>query len=426
VLTGILLSLLVLAILGLAVAILYHAKRGARLDFSPVSARFDLLEKAHERAERAVREESATSREESATQARNLREEVGAALSRVSEGNEQKFERLRATVEEKLTQMQADNARKLEDMRTTVDEKLEGTLERRLGQSFTLVSERLEQVHKGLGEMQSLAAGVGDLKRVLTNVKTRGTWGEMRLASILEDILAPDQYAPNVATKDGSAERVEFAIKLPGRDEMEGQEVWLPIDSKFPMADYESLVAASEAGDPAGVEAAAAQIQTRIKDSARTISDKYLNPPKTTDFAIMFLPSEGLFAEVVRKPGLVAMLQQQYRVNVAGPTTLAALLNSLQMGFRTLAIQKRSSEVWAILGAVKTEFGKFGQVLGKVKRQLDQASNTIDQAGVRTRAIERRLRDVQGLPSPDADALLEAPEAVPRAGDDADNDAGDA
>jgi len=207
---------------------------------------------------------------------------------------------------------------------------------------------------------------------------------------------------------------------------MEGQEVWLPIDSKFPMADYESLVAASEAGDPAGVEAAAAQIQTRIKDSARTISDKYLNPPKTTDFAIMFLPSEGLFAEVVRKPGLVAMLQQQYRVNVAGPTTLAALLNSLQMGFRTLAIQKRSSEVWAILGAVKTEFGKFGQVLGKVKRQLDQASNTIDQAGVRTRAIERRLRDVQGLPSPDADALLEAPEAVPRAGDDADNDAGDA
>jgi DNA recombination protein RmuC len=295
-------------------------------------------------------------------------------------------------------------------MRKTVDEKLEGTLEKRLGESFKLVSERLELVHKGLGEMQTLASGVGDLKKVLTNVKTRGTWGEFAVGNLLDQVLSPDQYAANVVTKEGSDERVEFAIRLPGRDEGENEVVWLPIDAKFPKEDYERLVDAADRGDSAAIEEAGRQLETRIKNSARDICDKYLNPPKTTDFALMYLPTEGLYAEVVRRPGLVENIQREHRVVVAGPTTFAALLNSLQMGFRTLAIEKRSSEVWKVLGAVKAEFGKFGDVLGSVKKKLHQAADTIDKAETRTRAISRRLRGVEELPAAEARALLGAAE----------------
>jgi DNA recombination protein RmuC len=276
-------------------------------------------------------------------------------------------------------------------------------LEQRLGESFRSVSERLEQVHRGLGEMQTLASGVGDLKKVLSNVKVRGTWGEVQLGNLLEQVLTPDQYATNVATNEFNGARVEFAIRLPGHDL---GPVWLPIDAKFPVEDYQRLADAQEAGDPAGADAAAKQLEMRIRQCARDICTKYLNPPQTTDFAIMFLPTEGLYAEVVRRTGLVDAIQRECRVVVAGPITLWAILNSLQMGFRTLAIQQRSSEVWAVLGAVKTEFGKFGGVLEKVQKKLKQVSNDMDQAGVRTRAIERKLRDVQELPPAEAHRLL--------------------
>ena len=332
-------------------------------------------------------------------------EAFSAQLAKLTESNAKKFEELRAIVETRLAQIQADNTNKLEEMRRTVDEKLQGTLERRLGESFQLVSERLELVHKGLGEMQHLASGVGDLKKVLTNVKTRGTWGEMQLGNLLEQMLSPEQFAANVATKMGSNERVEFAIKLPGRDGPEGQVVWLPIDAKFPREDFERLVEASERADAAAVEEAGRQLELRVKNEARGIRDKYLDPPHTTDFAILFLPTEGLFAEVVRRPGLMDFLQREYRVSVAGPTTLTAQLNGLQMGFRTLAIQQRSSEVWAVLGAVKTEFGKFGEVIDRVQKKIQEASNVIDTAATRTRAIERKLRDVQELPAAEVTAL---------------------
>jgi len=399
-------AVLVAALVLVAVAIFWHGRQKRPVDLSPVSGKLEALEKVQERSERAMREDFAKNREEGSAHSRNLREEVGSALKGLGDSNERRFESLRETVERKLAQIQEDNAKGLEAMRLTVSEKLEGTLERRLGQSFKLVGEQLEQVQKGLGEMQSLASGVGDLKRVLTNVKTRGTWAEMRLGNLLEQMLSSDQYEANVVTKEGSGERVEFAIRLPGHDQLEGEVVWLPIDSKFPMAAYERLVEASEKGDAGAVDAAGKEMETRIKDEAEKISEKYLNPPKTTDFGIMFLGCEGLYAEVVRRPGLVALLQQDYRVNVTGPSTLAALLNSLQMGFRTLAIQKRSSEVWAVLGAVKVEFGKFGEVLGKVSKKLHEATNTIEQAGVRTRAIERELRKVEALPSDKARALL--------------------
>jgi DNA recombination protein RmuC len=286
-------------------------------------------------------------------------------------------------------------------------------LEKRLGESFRQVSERLEQVHKGLGEMQNLAIGVGDLKKVLTNVKTRGTWGEMQLGNLLEQILTPEQYAQNVATKQGSAERVEFAIKLPGRDTHDGKTVWLPIDAKFPKEDYERLVEASERADADAVEQAAKQLELRIKAEAGDIRDKYIDPPNTTDFGILFLPTESLYAEVLRRNGLMETLQREFRVVVTGPTTLAALLNSLQMGFRTLAIEKRSSEVWAVLGAIKTEFGKFGGIIEKVQKKLQEASNVIDTAATRTRTIERKLRTVEGLPTNEATALLGEAETEP-------------
>jgi DNA recombination protein RmuC len=328
-------------------------------------------------------------------------------LARLTESNENRLEALRNAIDGKLKQIQEDNSRQLEQMRATVDEKLQGTLEKRLGESFKQVSERLEQVHKGLGEMQVLATGVGDLKRVLTNVKTRGGWGEIQLGTLLEQILAPDQFERDVRTRENSAEAVEFAIKLPGRGDGDCSEVvWLPIDAKFPMEDYQRLVEAQENCDPAAAELAGKMLSATIKNCAKTICEKYLNPPATTDFGIMFLPTEGLYAEVIRRTPLVESLQRECRVIVAGPTTLAALLNSLQMGFRTLAIQKRSGEVWDLLGAVKTEFGKFGTTLEGVKKKLDQAANTMDDAAKRSRAIERKLRNVQELPSEEAEVLL--------------------
>jgi DNA recombination protein RmuC len=284
-------------------------------------------------------------------------------------------------------------------MRNTVDEKLHSTLEKRLGESFKLVSEQLESVHKGLGEMQSLASGVGDLKKILTNVKTRGILGEIQLENLLDQILTPEQYAKNVITKKGGNERVEFAIKLPGRNEKNDSEVWLPIDAKFPREDYEKLIDAYEIGNLQLAEEAARQLETRIKAEARDIREKYLDPPQTTDFGIMFLPVESLYAEILRKPGLFEILQREFRVIVTGPTTLAALLNSLQMGFRTLAIEKRSSEVWALLGAVKTEFSKFNEILVKTQKKLQEASDTIESAAKKSRTIEKKLKDVQVLPS---------------------------
>lgn len=321
--------------------------------------------------------------------------------------NEEKFEAMRRTLETQLRVMQEDNTRKLEQMRATVDDKLQITLEKRLGESFKQVSERLEQVYKGLGEMRTLATGVGDLKKVLTNVKTRGTWGEIRLSHILEQILTPDQYDVNVATQKNSNDRVEFAIKLPGQDTNKEKIVWMPIDSKFPQEDYQRLLDAQEAADKELADKSIKSLEMRIKAEAKFIKEKYLDPPNTTDFGIMFLPVEGLYAEVLRRPGLCDSLQRDYRIVVTGPTTLAALLNSLQMGFRTLAIEKRSSQVWELLGTVKTEFGKFGDVLAKTKKKLQEASNTIDQAEVRTRVIQRKLKKVQEVPQSESVESIE-------------------
>ena len=345
-----------------------------------------------------------------AAQERELKE-LAVQFQSLIVSNERKLDAIRGIVEEKLGLIQTDNARRLDEMRRTVDEKLQATLERRLGESFRLVGERLEQVHRGLGEMQTLAHGVGDLKRVLTNVKARGSWGEVQLGNLLDEILAPEQFGKNVATKASTGERVDYAIKLP-RTGGDDEYVWLPIDAKFPVEDYQRLVDAADKADAAGVDLAAKQLEMRIRACAQNICEKYLNPPNTTDFGIMFLPTEGLYAEAVRRVGLIEALQREYRVVVAGPTTLAALLNSLQMGFRTLAIQKRSSEVWSILGAVKTEFGKFGDVLTSVQKKLAEASATIDKAGVRTRAIRRKLREVEELPPADAQAALGTTDAA--------------
>jgi DNA recombination protein RmuC len=387
-----------------------------------------------------VRDEFGRNRQESAGSARLAREEIGSTLKFSSDSqlkqlrqiagmqkdqldsfskqllemtklNEEKLETMRNTVETQLRTLQEDNNRRLEQMRAVVDEKLQSTLEKRLADSFRQVSERLEQVYKGLGEMRSLATGVGDLKKVLTNVKTRGTWGEIRLSHILEQILTPDQYEVNVATKKASSERVEFAIKLPGQGSHREKTVWLPIDSKFPQEDYQRLLDAQEAADKVQAEKSVKNLETRVKAEAKAIREKYIDPPNTTDFGIMFLPVEGLYAEVLRRPGLCDSLQRDYRIVVTGPTTLAALLNSLQMGFRTLAIEKRSSEVWELLGAVKTQFSKFGEVLAKTKKKLQEASNTIDQAEVRTRVISRKLSKVQELPQADSTKLME-PEAT--------------
>ena len=332
-----------------------------------------------------------------------------AQLAQLAEANERRLTEIRQAVEQRLASLQEGNEKKLDQMRATVDEKLHATLEQRLGESFKQVADRLEQVHKGLGEMQTLARDVGSLNRVLTNVKTRGIFGETQLAGLLEQVFTPEQYAVNVATVPGSSERVEFAIRLPGQRGPEaggGAPLWLPIDAKFPREDYERLLDAQERADPAAVEAAAKAIESRLRAEARSIRDKYLSPPHTTDFAILFVPTEGLYAEDLRRPGLLEALQREFKVMLAGPTTLLATLTSLQMGFRTLALEKRSAEVWEVLGAVKTEFGKFGEVLARTKKKLAEASDTIDAASVRTRAMERRLRDVESLPEPRVAELL--------------------
>lgn|GEM_PF-932 len=340
---------------------------------------------------------------ELATRQQSQLEIMTKAIATLATTNENKLEAMRLTVEAKMQSMQTDNAKQLEQMRLTVDEKLQGTLEKRLGESFKQVSERLELVHKGLGEMQALATGVGDLKKVLTNVKTRGTWGEVQLGALLDQVLNTEQYAKNVSTKSGG-ERVEFAIKLPGQGSDE--HVWLPIDAKFPIEDYQRLIEAQDRADADGIETAGKQLEARIKQCAADISEKYLNPPQTTDFGILYLPIEGLFAEVIRRSALTEAIQRQSRVVIAGPTTLWSILNSLQMGFRTLAIQKRSSEVWTVLGAVKTEWTKYGDVLEAVKKKLTQASETIDKAQVRSRAIGRKLKEVQMLPAHEMPAVL--------------------
>ena len=326
-------------------------------------------------------------------------------LGQLSLRNEQRLGEVRAAVQEQLKALQEGNERKLEQMRATVDEKLHATLEQRLGESFKQVAERLEQVHQGLGEMQGLARDVGSLNRVLTNVKTRGIFGEVQLAGLLEQVFTPQQYAANVETVPGSGARVEFAIRLPGRGD-DGTTLWLPIDAKFPREDYERLLDAQDRADPQAAEAAARAIEVRLKAEARTIREKYVAAPHTTDFAILFVPTEGLYAEALRRPGLVEALQREYRVSLTGPTTLLATLSSLQMGFRTLALEKRSAEVWQVLGAVKTEFGKFGDVLAKTKKKLSEAASTIDAAEVRTRAMARQLKGVESLPEAQVQALL--------------------
>jgi DNA recombination protein RmuC len=360
---------------------------------------------------------------------RELREEMSGALERLGEVQrtsanqsaeaqrerlqafESRLDRLTGTLGEQLEKLREDNGRRLDEMRRTVDEKLQSTLEKRLGESFSQVSERLEAVHKGLGEMQQLATGVGDLKRVLTNVKTRGTWGEVQLGQLLADLLTPEQYGLNVAVKPHSAERVEFAIRLPGR-EADDAPVWLPIDAKFPKEDYERLIAASEQGESAAVEEAVRGLEARVVAEARSIADRYLAPPYTTDFAILYLPTEGLYAEITRRPGLTERIQRDHRVVIAGPGTFSALLNSLQMGFRTLAIQRRSSEVWKILGVVKSEFGKFGDTLAKVRKKLREAGNHMDSVERRSRVMQRTLREVEALPAVSAPELLEFDESA--------------
>ncbi|HEY5365607.1 MAG TPA: DNA recombination protein RmuC [Casimicrobiaceae bacterium] len=330
---------------------------------------------------------------------------------------------LTTTVEQKLEALRSDNEKKLEQMRATVDEKLQATLEKRLGDSFQIVSQRLEQVHKGLGEMQSLAVGVGDLKRVMSNVKNRGGWGEVQLGALLAEMLTPQQYATNVATRPGSKDRVEYAISLPGRSE-DGEPCWLPIDAKFPLDDFQRLQDAQDRADVPAVEASRRALEDFFRSEAKKIRDKYIEPPHTTDFAILFVPTEGLYAEAVSRAGLAETLQREHRVMLAGPMNLAAMLNSLQLGFRTLAIEKQSTEVWRVLGAVKTEFGKFGELLSKTKERLDTVGKTLDDAGRKSRTIARKLRDVEALPEAEADRLLGTVPALPAAAA-ADADAAD-
>ncbi len=419
-------TLLILSVVFLGVAIVLLIIVLRRLSASnnshELDVRLGVLKESLERFEHVLREEVGRNRDESSRTAKDGRDELSKSLTAfadsfsgqigaLSQLSEQRLERMRETVESRLRLLQEDNNQKLEKMRETVDEKLHSTLERRLGESFRLVSDRLERVQEGLGEMKSLASDVGGLKKVLTNIKTRGTWGEIQLGSLLEQILTPPQYAQNVATKHGSADRVEFAIRLPGRDGDHAGPVWLPIDAKFPQEDYQRLLEAQEQANPAMVEEAGAMLEARVRSEAKTIRDKYLDPPHTTDFGIMYLPTEGLFAEVIRRPGLFEQIQRDFRVTVTGPTNLLAYLNALQMGFRTLAIEKRSSEVWTLLAAVKTEFGKFGEILEKTQKKLQEASNTIEGAATRSRQIERKLKDVQELPPREASSILTSGDA---------------
>jgi len=427
--TDLLLIILLILLIFLLIIILYLNKKLSGIEKS------DFKEES-ERIERSFRDEFSRNRDESIKTFKSQREELSNnmkllgdqltgniseiskmqknqldifadQLSKLTSSNEQKFDKLQERVENQLKEIQEKNEKKLEEMRLTVDEKLHNTLEKRLGESFKLVSDRLEAVREGLGEMKNLAVGVGDLKKVLTNVKTRGTWGEIQLGNLIEQILTPDQYAKNITTKKGSNDRVEFAIKMPGRSENKDGFCWLPIDAKFPMEDYQRLLAAQDSADITLIEEASKALENRIKIEAKSINEKYIDPPNTTDVALLFLPVEGLFAEILRRPGLFEKLQNENKVIITGPTTLTAILNSLQMGFRTLAIEKRTSEVWSLLGAVKTEFGKFGDILEKTQDKLRQASDSIDSAKVRTRAIERKLKDVQELPANEKDRLIE-------------------
>jgi DNA recombination protein RmuC len=444
--------IITLAIAGLILLIILVRRKPGEV-IAQLQASFAAVENQQLRLEDVVKAEIDRSRQDTSQNAHQARQELQTALKSSSDSlqqrlaenvrvqnhqldslatqlmamtrlNEEKMEAMRKTIETQLRALQEDSSQKLEQMRATVDEKLQSTLEKRLGDSFKQVSERLEQVYKGLGEMRSLASGVGDLKRVLTNVRTRGIWGEIRLSHILEQILTPDQYDVNVTTKTNSQERVEFAVRLPGPDAEREKIVWLPIDSKFPQEDYQRLLDAQENADKELAEKCIKNLETRIKAEAKFIKEKYIDPPHTTDFGIMFLPVEGLYAEVLRRPGLCDDLQREYRIVVTGPTTLAALLNSLQMGFRTLAIEKRSSEVWELLGVVKTEFGKFGDMLAKTKKKLQEASHTIDQAAVRSRAIERQLQKVQQVRHPDQANLIAENDGPPGEAEESVEDGG--
>jgi DNA recombination protein RmuC len=370
----------------------------------------------------SIATQAQSGREEQSNTLKRFGDTLSQMLAALTESNAQRMGEIRATLETKIKDLQTDNANRLEEMRKTVDEKLHATLEQRLGESFKLVSDRLDKVHQGLGEMQQLAIGVGDLKRVLTNVKTRGTWGEVQLEMLLEQVLTPEQYAKNVETIPGTGARVEFAIKLPGQEDG-GTPVWMPIDAKFPKEQYERLAEAADRADTEGVLTAGRELERAIRLEAKTIAEKYLSPPLTTDFAILFLPTEGLYAEVMRRPGLADDLQRTHRVSIAGPSTLSALLNSLQMGFRTLALEKRSSEVWKVLGAVKTEFTKFGDVLAATKATLERAAKNIDKAEVRSRVMASKLKSVEALPSETAQLILGAdqPDDVVEPADPADD-----
>ncbi len=398
---------IVLIVIGLLIlaGIVYLIARKPGSMGTEIQTGLSSLSKDQERLEKVLKDEMGRNREETSASERAAREEIQRQLLSLTQLNEQKLESVRQTLEKQLRNLQEDNGQKLDQMRLVVDEKLQATLEKRLSDSFRQVSERLEQVHQGLGEMQSLAANVGALQRTLTNVKTRGTWGEVQLESLLQQILTVDQFEKNVVTKQGSKDRVEFAIKLPGREGEQGQPVWLPIDAKFPLEDYQRLTDAFEKGDAAGVEEASKNLVNRVKNEAKTIKEKYLDPPNTTDFAILFLPTEGLYAEVLRQPGLLDQMQRENRIVITGPTTLAAILNSLQIGFRTLTIEKRSSEVWNLLGVVKKEFGQFAVILEKTQKKLQEASNTMDDAAKKTRTIEQKLKKVEGLPTADDEEI---------------------
>lgn len=375
---------------------------GSASKFVKLESKLESIDKGQEKIERSLLSQLM----EISNLQQNQLDNYAKQIMLLTQSNESRLDKMRETVEVSISRLQEDNSKKLDQMRATVDEKLHATLEQRLGESFKLVSERLEMVHKGLGEMQSLAAGVGDLKKVLSNVKTRGTWGEIQLGNILEQVLSPEQYDKNVAVKKNSSERVEFAVKLPGRND-DDDCVWLPIDAKFPQEDYQRLLEALEQANPQAAEEAGKALEMRIKSCAKDIRDKYIDPPNSTDFAILFLPIESLYAEVLRRPGLCEALQLQFRVVVAGPSTLVALLNSLQMGFRTLAIEKRSSEVWGLLGAVKTEFAKFTDILDKTQKKLQEAGNTIESAARKSRNIQRKLKNVQELSINEASSFIE-------------------
>lgn len=418
-----------LAVLVSRLSALTRDRDVALREAADLRARLDAFAKGAAEHERDMRGDLANARKEQAESAVILRREVGERLAQFQQGTGQALTdaqaaqgtqlkhfgeglaTLTSTIEQKLDLLRNDNEKKLEQMRATVDEKLQATLEKRLGDSFQLVSQRLEQVHKGLGEMQTLAVGVGDLKRVMSNVKSRGGWGEVQLGALLAEMLTPQQYATNVCTRPGSKERVEYAISLPGRSE-DGEPCWLPIDAKFPLDDYQRLQDAQDRADVPAVEASRRALEDFFRAEAKKIREKYIEPPHTTDFAILFVPTEGLYAEAVSRAGLAETLQREYRVMLAGPMNLAAMLNSLQLGFRTLAIEKQSTEVWRVLGAVKTEFGKFGELLSKTKDKLDSVGKTLDDAGRKSRTIARKLRDVEALPEAEADRLLGAGSAA--------------